>query len=343
MNNSKKTEQKQTKKKSKKRLVIIICVEILIVLILIPVVFLLIQFTKINTAEIDIENLACCKNDPNIDDYINIMVFGVDSRDNELTSNTRSDSMILVSINKSNSDIRLISFYRDCYVRVDGHGYTKLTHAYSYGGPELAINTINQNFDLDVTNFVTVNFSALTNVIDALGGVEIDITEEEIDLVNSYTRDVARINNTKANKITKAGKQILDGTQATAYCRVRYTAGGDFTRAQRQRTVLYAIADRAKHSNPIALLKVIQEMMPQIYTSLHTKDLFSLCLRALSFEIKKDTGYPFDSEFHTVNDMSVVVPETVESNVIKLHQFLFRTKNYTPSDNLMQISAGIPF
>lgn len=330
-------------KRSKKKLIILITAEVLIILLLIPFLFLLIQFTKINTADINRDNLAISNKDENMEDYINLMFFGVDSRDNELTENTRSDSMILVSINKKNSDIRLVSFFRDCYVWVDGHGYTKLTHAYSYGGPELAINTINQNFDLNVTDFVTVNFSALTNVIDALGGVEIKITEDEIDYVNSYTRDVARINGTTPHKIRKAGKQTLDGTQATAYCRVRYTAGGDFTRAQRQRTVLYAIAKKAKKAGPIALLNVVKEIMPQVYTSLHTGDLFKLALRAFSYDIKKDTGYPFDNKIMTVDSMSVVIPETVESNVTRLHKFLFRTKNYEPSTRVMEISAGIPF
>lgn len=331
------------KKRTKKKLFFLILAEALILLLLIPFIFLFLQFTKINTADINKENLAICNKDENMDDYINLMFFGVDSRDNELTDNTRSDSMILVSINKKNSNIRLVSFFRDCYAWVDGHGYTKLTHAYSYGGPELAINTINQNFDLNITDFVTVNFSALTNVIDALGGVEIKITEDEIDYVNSYTRDVARINGTTPHKIRKAGKQTLDGTQATAYCRVRYTAGGDFTRAQRQRTVLYAIAKKAKKAGPITLLNVVKEIMPQVYTSLHTGDLFKLALRAFSYDIKKDSGYPFDNKVMTVDSMSVVVPETVESNVTRLHKFLFRTKNYEPSARVMEISAGIPF
>ena len=337
------SQKSRKKKRTGKKLFFLILAEVIILLLLVPFIFLFLQFTRIHTADIETEHLAICNQDENMDDYINLMFFGVDSRDNELTENTRSDSMILVSINKKNSDIRLVSFFRDCYVFVDGHGYTKLTHAYSYGGPELALNTINQNFDLNVKDFVTVNFSALTNVIDALGGVEIKITEDEIDYVNSYTRDVARINGTTPHKIRKAGKQTLDGTQATAYCRVRYTAGGDFTRAQRQRTVLYAIARKAKKSNPIALLNVVKEIMPQVYTSLHTGDLLKLSLRAFSYDIKKDTGYPFDNKVMTVNSMSVVIPETVESNVTRLHKFLFRTKNYVPSARVMEISAGIPF
>lgn len=326
------------KTKGKKKLIFILIIEILLILVLIPALWVIYQIGRIQNYKINPSEIAVNSyDDKNMEDYTNFIIFGVDSRDNELDKNTRSDSMIVVSINKKTHAIRLLSLYRDCYVDVEGHGLTKLTHAYAYGGPELAISTINRNFDLNITDFVTVNFSSLTNVVDALGGITINITEDEIEYVNAYTRDVARINGTKARKIKKAGKQRLDGTQATAYCRVRYTAGGDFTRAKRQRTVVYAVMKKLKKSNPLTLVKLVNEIMPQIYTSFSGKELMSLGLHGLSYRIEKDSGFPFDKTTPTINEMSVVFPTTLESNVIKMHKFLFKSTAYEPSGTVKEI------
>ena len=117
-------------------------------------------------------------NDDNMSGYTNIALFGVDSRENELTKKTRSDSIIIASINNKTHDVKLVSIYRDTFVYIPKHGYTKLNHAYAYGGPKLAIETINRNFDMNITDFITINFSGLTDVIDALGGVTIRIKKD---------------------------------------------------------------------------------------------------------------------------------------------------------------------
>lgn len=337
-------KKKKNTKKGRKRLIILLVIEVIIIILLIPAAWYLVQLSRIKTHDIDPEMISVNDfTDENMDGYTNFLVFGVDSRDNELDENTRSDSMIVVSINNKTKDIRLLSLFRDCYVDIEGYGYTKLTHAYSYGGPELAISTINRNFDLNITDFVTVNFSALTNVIDALGGVRINITEDEIDYVNDYTKDVAKINGTKARKIKRAGKQTLDGTQATAYCRVRYTAGGDFTRAKRQRTVIQAIMKKVKKANPFTLLSLVNKMLPQVYTSFSGMDITRLAVHALSYSIDKDSGFPFDNTTPTINEMSVVLPVTLESNVVKMHKFLFNTKNYQTSQTVKDINYGMPY
>lgn len=330
-------------KTKRKKLIIILTAELLIILLLVPTVWYILQLSKIQKHDIDYSSITINDfHDENIANYENYIVFGVDSRENELDSNTRSDSMIVVSINKKTRKIRLLSLYRDCYVNVEGYGYTKLTHAYAYGGPELAISTINRNFDLNIKDFVTVNFSALTNIVDALGGISIKINEDEIDYVNAYTRDVARINGTKARKIKKAGKQRLDGTQATAYCRVRYTAGGDFTRAKRQRTVVQAIMKKVKKSGPITLLSLTNEVLPQVYTSISGGKITGLLSHGLSYSIEKDSGFPFDKTTPTISEMSVVYPETLESNVSHMHKYLFGTENYSPSETVKNIQADMP-
>ena len=158
----------------------------------------------------------CGEQDANIKNYTNIALFGVDSRANDLRKNTRSDSIIVASINNKTHDVKLVSIYRDTYVKIHDHCCTKINHAYAYGGPDLAVNTLNKNFDLNIKDFVTVNFSALTNVIDELGGVELTIKKEELKWVNAYGHDVAKINGQKYTKIKHPGKQTVTGVQATA-------------------------------------------------------------------------------------------------------------------------------
>ncbi len=280
--------------------------------------------------------------DENIGDYINIALFGVDSQQNDLQENTRSDSMIIASVNRKTHKVTLTSLYRDTYVEIEGHGMTKLNHAYAFGGPELAVNTINTNFDLNIQDFVTVNFMALANTIDALGGIRINITEEELDWVNAYSKDVARINGTKFKKIKRAGKQKLNGTQATGYCRVRYTSGGDFTRAKRQRRVIMAIFRKAKKADPFTLLEVMNTIFPQIYTSLSTKDMLALAKYLPWYEIENQKGFPYELDCHRAGDgIYYDFPVTLTTNVQKLHKKLFGTKNYQPSQKVSEIDAAI--
>ncbi|WP_310602952.1 LCP family protein [Anaerosporobacter sp.] len=333
---------KKVKKKKKKRLRRLIIIELLIILLLIPVVYLYFQLGRIPRQEINLDNIEINNIDlSELDGYRNIAVFGVDSRANDLQKNTRSDSIMIVSINKKTKDVKVCSLYRDTYVYIEGHGYTKLNHAYAYGGPELAINTINKNFDLNITDFVTVNFSAVTNVIDLLGGITLDIQDDELKHVNNYTRDVAKINGTKYTYLDKAGKQTVDGTQATAYCRVRYTAGGDFTRAERQRTVMSQIFKKAKKSNPFTLAKVANKMIPQIYTSLSNSEILGLGKDIFFYDLGEQAGFPFDKTAKKIGGVSYVLADTLSSNVTKLHELLFNQTGYEPSKTVQGYSSEI--
>lgn len=282
--------------------------------------------------------------DENMKDYRNILIYGVDSRANDLKENTRSDSIILASINQKNHKVTLTSIYRDTYVQIEGHGMTKMNHAYSYGGPDLSVNTVNQNFDLNVSDFITVNFSALSNVIDSLGGITLSIHKDELKWVNAYARDVAKINGTEFTKIKKPGKQTVTGVQATGYCRVRYTAGGDFTRAERQRKVMKAIFAKAKKSNPITLYRVMNEMLPQIYTSLSTSEILQLAMYLPFYDITNSKGFPYDMDCHRASDgIYYDFPTTLTSNVTKLHKKLFGTKNYKPSQKVQEINSAMGY
>lgn len=337
------TKNKRLKKK-KRRMKLIIFFEFLLIIILGIVAFAFFQVSKIPTYEMDdslIQENAF--SDENISNYTNILLFGVDSRANELTESTRTDSIMVLTLNKKTKDVTLTSLYRDTYVYIDGHGYTKLNHAYAYGGPELAISTVNKNFDLNIHDFVTVNFSAVSNMVDALGGVEIDIKEEELDYVNAYGKDVAKINGHKYKKIPGTGLQTLNGDQATGYCRVRYTAGGDFTRAERQRTVLQAIVKKAKSSNVVTLYSLLNEMLPQIYTSLSSSEILGYSTGVFFYNINQAEGFPYDNATPTINGASVVVATSLSSNVSKMHEQLFGTANYQPSETVQKYSNEIGY
>lgn len=330
------SSKRSSKKRMKKRIRKIILLELVILCLFIPFIFIYLQLNKIenyeiNPADIDINEF----HDPNIKEYQNIVVYGVDSRANDLKKNTRSDSIMIISIHKKSKKIKIASVYRDSYLYIDpSHGKTKINHAYAYGGPTLSMSTLNRNLDLNITDFVTVNFSALTNVIDLLGGIELDITETELDWVNKYTKDVAGINKTKATYLKHAGKQTVTGTQATAYCRVRYTKGGDFTRAERQRTVIGQILKKMKSTSIPTLLSIYNEIAPQIYTSFSKNDILLLATGIFSYNIEDTTGFPFEHSEQRINSADVVVPTTLSSNVIQLHEYLFETSNYEPSETV---------
>ena len=318
---------------------ILLLIEIILIILAAYIGLILYVYSKLQTEKMSNSEVYTNEiNDGNMNKYINIALFGVDSRDNDLKKNTRSDSIIIASINKYTYKTKLVSIYRDTLVFIPDHGYTKINHAYAYGGPKLAIETINRNFDMNIKDYVTVNFSALTDLVDALGGIEIEITPEELEYVNKYAKDVANING-KDWEAIEAGDNILSGVFATGYSRVRYTKGGDFTRAERQRTVIDAIIKKAKHTNPVKLFKAADTTLPQVYTSLDAMEFTRLAAFFPFYKIKDQTGFPFENKNAKVNKAAVVVPETLSSNVKELHEFLFETKDYEPSEKVKAINS----
>jgi LCP family protein required for cell wall assembly len=273
--------------------------------------------------------------------YRNIAVFGVDSRDNSLEKSTHSDTIIVTSINKKTKDIKLVSIYRDTYVNIPDKGYNKINAAYFKGGYSLALNTINTNFDLNIKEYVTVNFNAVCNVIDLLGGITLDITEEELKYVNGYTRELNEINGTDVGKLKSAGTQLVNGTHATAYARIRYTAGGDYKRTERQRIVIQKIFEKAKSADIKTINSIVNEIFPQIYTNLDSMDMLSLAKDIFSYNIVDQSGFPFEKQADYYKKVSYVFPIDLSANVTTLHKFLFETDNYVPSSTVQSYSDEI--
>lgn len=284
--------------------------------------------------------------------YRNIALFGVDSTQGALTKNTRSDTIMIASVNLDTGDCKLVSVYRDTYLNLSNDTYNKCNSAYAKGGPMQAINMLNMNLDLNITDFVTVGFTGLTDTIDALGGVYIDVKEEEISHLNNY--QISIVGTTTDGKtytaaegsyvpVTQAGYQKLNGLQATAYCRIRYV-GNDFERTARQRRVLKAVADEAKKASPAQLEQIASSVFDKVYTSLDLSEIVELLGNVSKYNIVDEGGFP-TSDMITTGTIgsrgSCVVPLNLESNVVWLHKFLFGEDNYEPSTAVKEYSAKI--
>ena len=273
--------------------------------------------------------------------YQNIALFGVDSREQDLLSgDNRSDTIMVCSINKKTGETRLVSVYRDTLLDIGGGNYRKCNAAYAFGGPQQATAMLNTNLDLNITDFVTVGFEGLAETIDALGGIDLESTEEEMEYMNSYMDDMYYEIGTDYDEVTDWGMQHLSGIQATAYCRIRYTEGDDFKRAQRQRTVLMLTMEKAKKANPLQLAAAVNAALGRTATSLNSGELFLLLLRAGTLDITESTGFPSEEDriFATINGESCVVPYYLTTNVKSLHKTLFGQEEYEPSPTVEEIN-----
>lgn len=341
-------KQRQAKKRKK---MIIFAVEIIVILIMIGVLYLVMTKTnssgpKVTTLEPDnLEIPEQVVENETMQGYMNIALFGVDAQtDKELYKGSRSDSIMIASINMDTGDIKLVSVYRDTYLNVGTDTYIKCNHAYSYGGAEQAVKMLNMNLDMDITNFVTVGYRGLSEVIDGLGGVYIDVDEEELKHINNYQINIAEALKCDYTPVTQTGYQLLDGLQAAAYCRIRYTKGDDFKRAARQREVIYAIEEQAKKTDVATLTKVFNDAIDDIYTSLDSKDILELIGNITKYRLVDQGGFP-EENMRTVANIgakgSSVIPMDLESNVVWLHQFLFDDQNYQVSDSVREYGQKI--
>ena len=276
--------------------------------------------------------------------YRNIALLGIDSRADDYGLGNRSDCMIIASINQETNAVKLISVYRDTYVYVTENGtkrLDKITHAYSYGGAQNTLKSLNEAMDLNITEFVTVNFDAVIAAVDSLGGVYIDIDESEIKYVNDYIDATSESSRVKSSHITHSGRQKLDGVQAVSYTRVRYTAGGDYKRTERMRNVMTACLEKVKQMSVSELNAITDKVLPRIYTNIDANEIVSLIPTVASYKITESKGWPPTVEGKIINGVWYGVPVTLESSVKELHKELFDDDDYTPSEKVKEISEKI--
>lgn len=352
----KRMTQKERKARQKKRM-ILFGVEAVLIVVLAVILFLVTKVDKMEATEIDASDITFNEGIGNggeassevpeaMKGYRNIALFGVDSRNGALGKGTLSDTILVASINEDTKEVRLISIFRDTYLNLGNDTYNKANNAYSKGGPKQAINMLNMNLDLNITDYVTVGFQGVVDTVDALGGVEIEVDEAEISHLNNYqigtSEAIGRKN--QYTKVTSTGMQNLDGLQATSYCRIRYTAGDDFKRAERQREVIQAIAQKVKGASASQINEIANNVFSQTATSLELSEILDLLKGVQDYTIVATDGFPFE-EMRATGTIgrkgSCVIPVDLESNVVKLHKFLFDVDNYQPSDSVKEYSSKI--
>ena len=288
-------------------------------------------------------------NNEELQKFTNIALFGVDARNSKLESGTRSDTIMILSVNNETGEAKLVSVYRDTYLNLGNDVYNKCNAAYAKGGPEQAISMLNMNLDLYITDFVTIGFEGLMEVVDAVGGVEIDIKENEIVHLNNYQASMYATEaqpdkiTTDYVPITEPGVQTLSGYQAVAYCRIR-AVGNDFGRTERQRNVLQAVLNKAQTASPDKLAEIAESVFPLIATSLDIDEILGLVSKVNSYKIVGSTGFPFDTNITTGkigSKGSCVIPLDLSTNVELLHEYLYPGVEYTPSPEVLQYSQII--
>ena len=295
----------------------------------------------INVTEIPQESIEIQKG------YTNVALFGVDNLYNGHAESGNSDVIMVASINNDTKEVKLISVYRDTFLDTEPlsteNSLHKCNRAYHVGGAEQAIQMLNKSLDLDIHNYITVDFKAVTDVVNLLGGVEIDVTSSEVFYINKHAKTTAKATGIKTNEIYGAGVHLLDGTQATAYCRIRSTAGSDFKRAERQRKVINELVKKAKASDINTLNSIIDTVFPEIYTSYTNAELISLASSMLDYELADTAGFPFSKNGVTLGNGvgAVVVPCDLASNVTALHKFLYDDEQYVPSSTVQAYSSAI--
>ncbi len=337
-----------TKEKKKRKglkvfgITVLVLIVILLAIIGAIAIFINSKIGMMQQVELDEADLGISEQaQENLSGYRNIALFAVDSRDDNLEKGNRSDGIIIASINNNTKEIKLISVYRDTYVQIEGHGLDKITHAYSYGSAPLAVKTLNTNLDLNITEFATVNFDAVAEAVDALGGVTINIeSQSELNYLNSYIDETARVTGKSNAKVTSTGKQNLNGVQAVAYARIRYTSGGDYKRTERMRTVLEAMLTKLKTKNISEINNFVDTILPEVYTNITAGDIFGLVPSLMDYKVVESIGWPYETKGITL-DRWYGVPVTLESNVKQLHQEAFGEPDYEPSSTVKEISNSI--
>lgn len=261
----------EKKEKKKKRIWPKVLISILVVIAVIfsgGYFYIHNKLSKMNKVEVDKADLGISQdistNYNNTDKIKNIALFGVDAPDGE---NGRSDSIMIATIDPVHKKLKLTSIMRDSYVNIPDRGLDKINHAYAFGGPQLAIKTINENFGLNIEDYMTVNFSSLPIIIDALGGVDITITDEEVSHIPG---------------ISAAGTYTLTGDQALAYSRIRYAEGGDYKRTERQRTVLEGLFAKALSMPASSYVNILDTVLPYVQTNMSSSTILSIGTKALT-------------------------------------------------------------
>lgn len=325
---------------------IIVIISIIVLSLIIVTLFINNKLGKIKHEDLNTNELGISEQQQN-SNFRNIAILGIDSRYNDYEDFARTDCIMIASINKENNNINLFSIYRDTLTEMDLHGTTrldKINHAY-YGGVETTIKTINTNYDLNVEDYVLVDFEAVAELVNKVGGIELRITNDELKFINGYIGK-------QSTKITKAGEQHVDGAQAVAYSRIRYTEGSDFKRADRMRTVLEKTLQKLKTKNLMELNSITDDIISLIRTNIKKSEISKLLFQVMSFNIDKKFGFPYNAT-SVVLDLKDYyegtkkgpdyydIPLNLSEDVEKLHKEILGESDYIVPEKIKELEQKI--
>ena len=336
-----------TKRQKNKRKLIIFIVEIFILLLLLGVFWFALKFSKINQKKVEKVDKNGDLNKETVEKmekYTNIALLGLDNRIVGNYSTGNSDTIIIASINNDTKEVKLVSVYRDTYLQVTDEGnYSKINSAYSRNGGAVGMMaTLNKNLDLDIEDYISVDWYALVKTINLIEGIDVEMTAAEARQVNKYVRDIGPATGYTTNRVATEGANHLDGVQALSYARIRKGVGDDFKRTERQREVISKMVEKIKKSGVSTLSKLMDEVFPDIETSLTFAEMLQMGTSLLDYTMGDTMGFPQERGGKNMGSSgSCVIPVSLLTNTKALHEFLFENEAYTPSTTVQEISNNI--
>ena len=323
--------------KKKKFKIIILVLTLLLIICAIPFYVIHSKLSKVKTVSFNFTSKELGIDEKNFktpekseDDFINILILGIDKAD--ATDIGRSDCTMIATIDKKHNKIKLTSLMRDMLVDATGHNVMeglnqdRLNHMYAYGGPLLSVKTVNENFNMNVKDYIKTDFFGLIDIIDYLGGIPINVEEDELPLINSYQTSISNFDKKSVTKLTHSGNQTLNGKQAVAYCRIRYVGNKDFQRTDRQRRVLTEIFKKLSTLPISKVPSTMDTILPSIETSLSESDILSLSTYVLTHNVKtvEQLRLPTDDLYIPVSIRNTsFVGWKKEECLTLLHKFIY--------------------
>ena len=324
---------------------LLLFVQVMVLLLLLVIAFMFFKLDSIERIPLDIDSLERVELSG---DFTNIALFGIDGEGRQEISGIapgRSDSIMIMSINNRNGEVTIVSVFRDTLLEQSDGGFSKANAAYAFGGPQQAVTMLNRNLDMDIQAFITVDYDALVAMVDAVGGVYIDVQPEEVQLINEISYGISLYTGVENHAwIDEPGVQRLNGVQATGYSRIRSTVGDDFRRAERQRDVLAQIISRARTAGPVGWYRIVDNVLPMMSTNLSSWEMIRLSPNLLRIQLNEMRGWPVDVTT-TRNVQGIpgdhVVPIGHAHNVRLLHEILFGMPDYEVSQRVLEINNQI--
>ncbi len=354
------TQRRQLKQKRKKRKIILLIVEAIVLIIVLGLLYVWQALNKIEkepaasvTGEVETE---LGNNEEQLADetvelmkgYEDVALFGVDNYFNGHADSGNSDVIMIASINNDTKEVKLVSVYRDTFLDTDigrdsSPNFHKANRAFALGGAAQSTRMLNASLDLDIEHYITVDFKVVTDVVNMLGGVDIEVDSAELQYINHHIDTTAAATGDAPVHLSTTGLQTLNGTQATAYARIRSTAGSDFARAARQREVINQIVKKAKQTDLSTINEIINQVFPEISTNYTNMDIIRLAASMFDYELVDSTGFPFSKYAARLGGSKgdVVICADLENNVRALHRYLYGDTDYVPSATVTGYSDQI--